>query len=78
MNPDVRRADLLVQLLHEGWGERLLLSSDRCYRSDLRAFGGAGYGHVFTAFFDLLRSRGVGQDELDRMTIENPRRILAW
>ena len=35
MNPDVRRAESLVRLIGEGWIERLLLSSDRCHRSDL-------------------------------------------
>ncbi len=65
-------------LLRAGWGERLLLSSDRCYRSDLRAFGGAGYDVVFTRFFDLLRARGVSADELDVMTIANPQHVLAW
>lgn len=78
MNPDVRRADALVALLRRGWGERLLLSSDRCHRSDLLAFGGVGYGHVLTAFSDLLRERGVSDDELRLLTVENPRRILAW
>jgi phosphotriesterase-related protein len=78
INPDSRRADLIVHLLREGWGERLLLSSDRCHRSDLTAFGGVGYAHVFTTFFDRLRTLGVSQDELDLMTIENPRRVLAW
>lgn len=78
MNPDNRRADALVQLLRLGWGERLLLSSDRCHRSDLYAFGGPGYSVVFTAFFDILRTRGVSQDELDLLTITNPQRVLAW
>jgi phosphotriesterase-related protein len=78
MNPDSRRADLLVRLLREGWGERLVLSSDRCHRSDLRAFGGVGYGHLFTTFFDQLRARGVTEAELDLLTIENPARMLAW
>lgn len=78
MNPDARRADALVALLRRGWGERLLLSSDRCHRSDLVAFGGAGYGHVLTAFVDLLRQRGVTDDELRQLTVENPRRVLAW
>ena len=78
MNPDDRRADMLVSLLRSGWVERLLLSSDRCYRSDLHAFGGAGYDVVFTKFFEELRNRGVSDDEMDVMTIENPRRVLAW
>lgn len=77
INPDARRADALLALLRAGWAERLLLSSDRCYRSDLHAFGGAGNDVVFTRFFELLRDRGVSDDELDVMTIANPRRILA-
>jgi predicted metal-dependent phosphotriesterase family hydrolase len=44
----------------------------------MHAFGGVGYDVVFTRFFDLLRARGVSQAELDVMTIENPRRLLAW
>ncbi len=78
INPDERRADALVGLLRAGWGERLLLSCDRCHRTDLHAFGGAGYDVVFTRFFDMLRERGVSQEELDVMTIENPRRVLTW
>ena len=78
MNPDSRRAEALVALLRLGWKDQLLLSSDRCFRSDLRAFGGLGYGHVFTTFFDLLRAQGVDDETLDAITIENPRRVLAW
>jgi phosphotriesterase-related protein len=78
LNPDARRADALVRLLREGWGERLLLSSDRCFRSDLKACGGVGYDVVFTRFFDRLRALGVSDDELRLVTEENPRKILAW
>lgn len=78
MQPDERRAEALVELLRRGWGERLLLSSDRCHRSDLHAFGGAGYDVVFTRFFEMLREWGVSEAEIDLMTLENPRRVLAW
>lgn len=78
MNPDVRRTDAMVELLRRGWVDKLLLSSDRCHRSDLRAFGGPGYAVVFTAFFSALRERGVSQGELDQMTIANPATVLAW
>ena len=78
MNPDSRRASAFAELARLGWAHRLLLSSDRCHRSDLRAFGGLGYGHAFTAFFDLLRAEGLDDAALDTVTIENPRRVLAW
>lgn len=78
MNPDSRRASAFAELARLGWQDKLLLSSDRCHRSDLCAFGGLGYGYVFTGFFDLLRARGVDDETLDTITIENPRRVLAW
>lgn len=78
LNPDERRADVLVQLLREGWGERILLSSDRCFRSDLASFGGAGYGHVFTSFVPRLAALGVDEHEIDLLTRDNPVRVLAW
>lgn len=78
MNPDSRRASALVELVRLGWERKLLLSSDRCHRSDLRAFGGLGYGYVFTRFFDMLRAEGIDDETLNTITVDNPRRALAW
>jgi phosphotriesterase-related protein len=78
MNPDERRAAALVELLRRGWAERLLLSSDRCFRSDLVAFGGVGYGYVFGDFCARLRELGVSDAEIETMTVDNPRRVLTW
>ncbi len=78
MNPDSRRASAFAELARLGWAHKLLLSSDRCHRSDLLAFGGLGYGCVFTTFFDRLRGEGLDADTLDLVTIANPRRVLAW
>ena len=78
MNPDSRRASAFAELIRLGWTQQLLLSSDRCHRTDLKAFWGLGYDYVFTEFFDLLRSQAVDDHTLNTITIENPRRVLAW
>lgn len=78
MNPDSRRAEFLVDLIDAGWQDRILISSDRCHRSDLAAFGGPGYGAVFGEFLPRLASLGVNQFTLDALTIGNPSRVLAW
>ena len=78
LNPDAHRAATAVRLLRAGWGERLLLSSDRCFRTDLHAFGGAGYDVVFTHFFERLRSLGIPEDDLRLMSEANPCRGLTW
>ena len=78
MNPDSLRASAFARLVRLGWKHKLLLSSDRCHRSDLRAFGGLGYGYVFTGFFELLRAEGINDETLNAITIDNPQRALAW
>jgi phosphotriesterase-related protein len=77
MNPDRRRAAALMALIRDGWLERLLVSSDRCFRSDLTSFGGPGYGHVLTGFRQELRSLGLTDEEFDVLTISNPAVVLA-
>jgi len=78
MNPDARRAASFMGLVRRGWTSQLLLSSDRCFRSDLVAFAGAGYAHVLTSFRDRLLGLGLSQEEFDVVTIRNPATVLTW
>lgn len=78
LNSDERRADYLVELIRSGWAERVMISSDRCFKSDLQAFGGAGYAHSITAFAELLRIRGVTDEEIGLVTRANPQRVFCW
>jgi phosphotriesterase-related protein len=72
-----RIVELLLELLHRGHGDRVLLSQDVCHNSQLRRYEGNGYTYLHTAFLPRLREAGVSQAEIDRLTIENPRRILT-
>jgi phosphotriesterase-related protein len=40
-------------------------------------FAGHGFTYLFTEFLPLLRERGVGQDIIDRLLVDNPRRLLC-
>ena len=72
-----RIVELLVELLHRGHGDRILLSQDVCHNSQLRRYDGNGYTYLQTTFLPRLREAGVTDAEIDRMTIANPRRILT-
>ncbi|MEO5965647.1 MAG: phosphotriesterase-related protein [Candidatus Limnocylindrales bacterium] len=72
-----RIVDLLLELLHRGHGDRILLSQDVCHNSQLRRYEGNGYAYLQTTFLPRLRERGVSQAEIDRITIDNPRRVLT-
>ncbi len=75
--PDSMRLRSLLELLKKGYVEKILLSTDRCRRSDLRLYGGKGYDHLLVDFMPRLREAGVTQEEINIMTVENPKSILA-
>ena len=75
---DEQRADAIVELIGRGHRDRILLSTDVGKRGALHAYGGQGYDHVITGFLPLLRDRGLSQDDIDAMTIDNPRQLFTF
>ncbi len=72
-----RIIDLLLELLHRGHADRVLLSHDVCHNSQLRHYDGNGYTYLTSTFLPRLRERGVSEAEIKQLTVTNPRRILT-
>ena len=75
---DERRVAALVELLKRGYEKQLLLSVDVCARSHLHAYGGKGYDHLSTKILPALREKGVSEEQIHIMTVENPARVLPF
>jgi phosphotriesterase-related protein len=74
---EARIVELLCDLLSKGHGDHILLSQDVCHDSQLRRYGGNGYTYLADAFLPSLREAGVSDDEIETMTVANPRRLLS-
>jgi predicted metal-dependent phosphotriesterase family hydrolase len=72
-----RVIDRILDLLARGHGDRILLSQDVCDNSQLVFYGGNGYAYLAEQFLPRLRARGVGEQEIRAITVDNPRRILT-
>jgi phosphotriesterase-related protein len=72
-----RTIALLCELLSRGHVERVLLSQDVCHDSQLRRYEGNGYTYIAETFLPRLRTAGVGDAEIETMTVTNPRRLLT-
>jgi phosphotriesterase-related protein len=72
-----RIVELACELLARGHVDRLMLSQDVCHDSQLRHYGGNGYEYLFEQFLPRLRDAGVRDDEIEAMTVANPRRLLT-
>jgi phosphotriesterase-related protein len=73
-----KRAALVAELIKRGYVEQILLSQDTCLRAHLRTYGGGGYGYLLTNFLPMLRDAGVSDEQIHQITVENPRRLLAF
>lgn len=74
---DGRRIDLLQALIDVGFGARILVSHDTAFKHLLVRYGGTGYGHILRNAVPKMRSKGMGQEAVDRILVDNPRRILS-
>ncbi len=72
-----RIIELVCELVGRGHADRLLLSQDVCHNQQLRHYEGHGYTYLQETFLPRLREAGIDQAAIDRITIENPRRILS-
>jgi phosphotriesterase-related protein len=72
-----RVVELIVELLDRGYGAQILLSQDVCHDMQLKVNGGFGYTYLQQHFLPALRTAAVGEGELERITVDNPRRILT-
>jgi phosphotriesterase-related protein len=76
LNTDQRRANLVVELVKLGYGDRILLSMDVYTRPQLKTNGGLGYSYLIETFLPRLRAGGVSEEEIELMTHKNPARLL--
>ncbi|MFZ5853386.1 MAG: phosphotriesterase family protein [Chloroflexota bacterium] len=74
---EARVIRLLLELLERDHADRVLLSQDVCHNSQLRTYGGNGYVYLQETFLPRLREAGVPEQTIHRLTVDNPRRVLA-
>jgi phosphotriesterase-related protein len=74
---DRERAQAIAALFELGFGDQVLISHDVCTKHLLMRYGGFGYGHILRTFGHNLRDFGLGTVELEKLLIENPRRMLV-
>ncbi|HKE85258.1 MAG TPA: hypothetical protein VKB50_15955 [Vicinamibacterales bacterium] len=67
-NGDAQQVPLVMSLIEAGFADRLLFSSD----------ASRGYSKTLTVFVPKLKAAGVTDDVLHRITVDNPRRFLAF
>ena len=78
MPSDAQRMDVIRRLIAEGFGQRIVVAQDICTKHRLVSYGGHGYGHILENILPRMRRKGLSEDEIRAIVVENPARILAF
>ena len=71
-------AEAVPKLIEAGYADRVLLSQDVCNKAHLKKYGGSGYSFILEKFLPELRSRGVTEEHIQMIMVENPKRVLTF
>jgi phosphotriesterase-related protein len=74
---DEENAAAICSLVEDGYADRILLSQDVFLKMMLTRYGGFGYGYILKHFVPRLKRHGLNQVTIDRLLIDNPRRVFS-
>jgi phosphotriesterase-related protein len=77
MPTDAERLAAVVELVGDGYGDRLVHAQDVCTKTQLRAFGGPGYDHIARVVAPMLAHAGLPPHEVHRQLAGNALALLA-
>ena len=78
-NQDASNVAMIMAMIEAGYADRVLIAADGGASSaSWKSKGGPGIARAFTVFVPKLREAGVAEDILHQITVENPRRFLAF
>ena len=51
---------------------------DTAFKHCLSCYGGRGYAHINENVIPLMRAKGMTDDQIHTITVENPKRLLTF
>lgn len=74
---DAGRVNVLMDLIAAGYGSQLLIAQDICHKTNLINYGGEGYAHLLKHVVPMMKRKGMSEESIDMLFIENPKHALS-
>ena len=78
MPSDTQRVVDIMELIERGYLNQILISQDHCFKHCLASYGGYGYGHILRDIVPVLRVKGMTEEQIYTLMVENPKRLLTF
>lgn len=74
---DINTVSKIAKLVKRGYLKQILVSHDIGTNERLTSYGGTGYAHIQRDVVPIMRDRGLADDQIHTLLVDNPRRILT-
>jgi len=74
---DPTRINQIIELIVDGYLNNILISQDVCFKVLLSSYGGFGYNHIQKEIIPLMQKKGLTEEQIHKITVENPKRVLS-
>jgi len=78
MLSDAQRVDTILQLINEGYEDRIIISHDIHTKHRLTKFGGHGFSHILENIVPKMISRGISAETVHKILVTNPSEWLTF
>jgi phosphotriesterase-related protein len=78
MPSDSQRIMDIKFLISEGYEDRIMMAHDIHTRHRLLKYGGHGYAHIQVNIIPKMLKRGISQEVIDKIQIDNPKAWLTF
>jgi len=75
---DAQRINEIIELINKGYLGQILISQDIWNKTQRCAYGGWGYAHILRDTLPVMRVKGVTEEQIHMIMVENPRRLLSF
>lgn len=75
---DAQRIAQIKDLFSRGFGGQVLVSYDLAYKCRYSSYGGHGYAHLLQNAVPAMSRRGMTQEQINALLIENPKRFFSY
>jgi phosphotriesterase-related protein len=75
---DAQRIGFIRRLIADGHRDRIVIAHDICFKARLVKYGGHGFAHILENIAPRMRRKGVKDDDIQAILIENPKRVLTF
>jgi phosphotriesterase-related protein len=75
---DAGRVNYILRLIDMGYLNQVLIATDTAMKARLTVYGGPGYAHIPENVVPWMRAKGMSEETIRTLTVENPKRILTF